>query len=322
MKIIIPEDYQDCVRHLKCFSLLKDHEVIILNEPLKTLDERVAALSSADALVLIRERTRMTKELIAQLPNLKLISQVGKANSHIDLAACKAAGIAIGEGEGSGAATAELTIALILAAKRNLVSEVNRLKNGQWQGSIGEQIRGKTVGILGLGKIGTQVAKIMAAFGAHILVWGREGSLQQAAALGYESAKSREDFFSRSDILTVHIRSNAQTRGMIKATDLALMKPTSLFVNTSRAELIESDALLNALKNNRPGFAAIDVYEQELEPVLDAKHPLLHLPNTLCTPHLGYVEKDNYEAYLGTAFENILKYVDGQTSHLKDLSSF
>lgn len=322
MKIIIPEDYQDCVRHLQCFSLLKDHEVIILKQPLKTLEERVAAFSSADALVLIRERTRMTKELIEQLPNLKLISQVGKANSHIDLTACKTAGIAIGEGEGSGAATAELTIALILAAKRNIVSEVNRLKSGQWQGSIGEQIRGKTVGILGLGKIGTQVAKILHAFGAHILVWGREGSLEQAAALGYESARSREDFFSRSDILTVHIRSNAQTRGMIKATDLALMKPTSLFVNTSRAELIEPGALIEALKNNRPGFAAIDVYEQELEPVLDAQHPLLHLPNTLCTPHLGYVEKDNYEAYLGTAFENILKFVNGQTSHLKDLSSF
>ncbi|SMC30207.1 D-2-hydroxyacid dehydrogenase family protein [Polynucleobacter kasalickyi] len=322
MKIIIPEDYQDCVRHLHCFSMLKDHEVVILNQPLKNLEERVAALSSADALVLIRERTRMTKELIERLPNLKLISQVGKANAHIDLAACKAAGIAIGEGEGSGAATAELTIALILAAKRNIVSEVNRLQSGQWQGSIGEQIRGKTVGILGLGKIGTQVAKILDAFGAHILVWGREGSLQQAATLGYESAKSREEFFSRSDILTVHIRSNPQTRGMIKASDLALMKPTSLFVNTSRAELIEPGALVTALQNNRPGFAAIDVYEQELEPVLDAQHPLLHLPNTLCTPHLGYVEKDNYEAYLGTAFENIIKFVNGQTSHLKDLSTF
>ena len=322
MKIIIPEDYQDCVRHLHCFSMLKDHEVVILNQPLKNLEERVAALSSADALVLIRERTRMTKELIERLPHLKLISQVGKANAHIDLAACKAAGIAIGEGEGSGAATAELTIALILAAKRNIVSEVNRLQSGQWQGSIGEQIRGKTVGILGLGKIGTQVAKILDAFGAHILVWGREGSLQQAATLGYESAKSREEFFSRSDILTVHIRSNPQTRGMIKASDLALMKPTSLFVNTSRAELIEPGALVTALQNNRPGFAAIDVYEQELEPVLDAQHPLLHLPNTLCTPHLGYVEKDNYEAYLGTAFENIIKFVNGQTSHLKDLSTF
>jgi len=322
MKIIIPEDYQDCVRHLQCFSMLKDHEVVILNQPLRNLEERVAALSSADALVLIRERTRMTKELIDRLPNLKLISQVGKANAHIDLAACKAAGIAIGEGEGSGAATAELTIALILAAKRNLVSEVNRLKSGQWQGSIGEQIRGKTVCILGLGKIGTQVAKILHAFGAHILVWGREGSLQQAATLGYESAHTREDFFSRADILTVHIRSNPQTRGMIKASDLALMKPSSLFVNTSRAELIEAGALVEALKNNRPGFAAIDVYEQELEPVLDAQHPLLHLPNTLCTPHLGYVEKDNYEAYFGTAFENIIQFVNGQTSHLKDLSSF
>ena len=321
MKIIIAEDYQDCIRHLDCFPMLQGYDVTILNTPLTTLEQKITAFAPADVLVLIRERTRMTKELLAHLPNLKLISQVGKATSHIDLVACKEAGVAIGEGEGSGTATAELTIGLILAASRNLVSEVNRLKAGQWQGSLGKQIRGQTIGILGLGRIGTQVAKILHAFGANILAWGRSSSIAQAQALNFEVALSREDFFKRCDILTVHIRSNPQTQGMITAQDLSLMKPTSLFVNTSRAELVQAGALVMALQQHRPGFAAVDVFEQELEPILNAEHPLLHLPNALCTPHLGYVEKSNYEAYLSTAFDNILKFADGQTSHLKDLSS-
>lgn len=321
MKIVIPEDYQDCIRHLDCFSLLNGHDVTILNHPLRTLDEKIATFSQAQALVIIRERTRITKDLLEHLPHLKLISQVGKATAHIDQKACKDAGVMIAEGEGTGTATAELTIALMLAAYRNLVFEVNRLKAGQWQGSLGVQIRGKTVGILGLGKIGRQVAKILNAFGANILVWGREGSREQAARLGYEFAANREDFFARCDILTLHVRLNPQTVGLVTAKDLSSMKTKSLLVNTSRAELIEENALVQGLLQGRPGFAAVDVYEQALEPILDAAHPLLHLPNTLCTPHLGYVEKDNYEAYLGTAFQNIVDFANGKTSHLKDLST-
>jgi D-3-phosphoglycerate dehydrogenase / 2-oxoglutarate reductase len=309
MHIVISDDHQDCIRKLACFEKLSAHTVSIFNDTVSGADALAERFKDADAIVLIRERTVITKELLDRLPKLKVISQTGKMASHVDLEACKAKGIVVMDGRGSGAATAELNLLLILAALRRLVEEVARLKNGQWQGYLGDQLSGKVLGVYGFGRIGKQVCHLGKAFGAKPLVWGRETSLKKAQEDGFATATSKEEFFSASDIVCLQLRLNEETRHIVTAQDLALMKPTSLLVNASRAELIEDGALELALKKGRPAYAAIDTYESE--PVLDANHPLLHLPNCLCTPHIGFVERDNYEAYFGIAFDNINAYVAG-----------
>ena len=309
MHIVISDDHQDCIRKLACFEKLSAHTVSIFNDTVSGTDALAERFKDADAIVLIRERTVITKELLDRLPKLKVISQTGKMASHVDLEACKAKGIVVMDGRGSGAATAELNLLLILAALRRLVEEVARLKNGQWQGYLGDQLSGKVLGVYGFGRIGKQVCHLGKAFGAKPLVWGRETSLKKAQEDGFATATSKEEFFSTSDIVCLQLRLNEETRHIVTAQDLALMKPTSLLVNASRAELIEEGALEAALKNGRPAYAAVDTYESE--PVLGADHPLLHLPNCLCTPHIGFVERDNYEAYFGIAFDNINAYVSG-----------
>jgi D-3-phosphoglycerate dehydrogenase len=251
----------------------------------------------------------ITKELLERLPKLKVISQTGKIASHVDLEACQARGIVVMDGRGSGAATAELNMLLILAALRRLVEEVARLKDGQWQGYLGDQLSGKVLGVYGFGRIGKQICHLGKAFGAKPLVWGRQSSLKKAQEDGFAVADSKETFFSTSDIVCLQLRLNEETRHIVTAQDLGLMKPTSLLVNASRAELIEFGALEAGLKKGRPAYAAVDTYESE--PVLGADHPLLHLPNCLCTPHIGFVERDNYEAYFGIAFDNINAYAAG-----------
>ncbi len=309
MHIVISDDHQDCIRKLACFEKLSAHTVSIFNDTVSGTDALAERFKDADAIVLIRERTVITKELLDRLPKLKVISQTGKIASHVDLEACKAKGIVVMDGRGSGAATAELNLLLILAALRRLVEEVARLKNGQWQGYLGDQLSGKVLGVYGFGRIGKQVCHLGKAFGAKPLVWGRETSLKKAQEDGFATATSKEEFFSTSDIVCLQLRLNEETRHIVKTQDLALMKPTSLLVNASRAELIELGALEAALKKGRPAYAAVDTYESE--PVLGADHPLLHLPNCLCTPHIGFVERDNYEAYFGIAFDNINAYVSG-----------
>ena len=309
MHIVISDDHQDCIRKLACFDKLSAHTVSIFNDTVSGTDALAKRFKDADAIVLIRERTVITKELLDRLPKLKVISQTGKMASHVDLEACKAKGIVVMDGRGSGAATAELNLLLILAALRRLVEEVARLKNGQWQGYLGDQLSGKVLGVYGFGRIGKQVCHLGKAFGAKPLVWGRETSLKKAQEDGFATATSKEEFFSASDIVCLQLRLNEETRHIVTAQDLALMKPTSLLVNASRAELIELGALEAALKKGRPAYAAVDTYESE--PVLGADHPLLHLPNCLCTPHIGFVERDNYEAYFGIAFDNINAYVSG-----------
>ena len=309
MHIVISDDYQDCIRQLTCFQKLKGHTVKIYNDTVSTTDALVERYQDADAIVLIRERTVITKELLERLPKLKVISQTGKMASHIDLEACKARGIVVMDGRGSGAATAELNMLLILAALRRLVEEVARLKDGQWQDYLGDQLSGKVLGVYGFGRIGKQVCHLGKAFGAKPLVWGRETSLKKAQDDGFAVATSKEEFFSISDIVCLQLRLNEETRHIVTAQDLALMKPTSLLVNASRAELIESGALEAGLIKGHPAYAAVDTYESE--PVLGADHPLLHLPNCLCTPHIGFVERDNYEAYFGIAFDNINAYAAG-----------
>lgn len=309
MHIVISDDYQDCIRQLACFEKLKGHTVKIYNDTVSTTDALVERYQDADAIVLIRERTVITKELLERLPKLKVISQTGKMASHVDLEVCKVKGIVVMDGRGSGASTAELNMLLILAALRRLVEEVTRFKNGQWQGYLGDQLSGKVLGVYGFGRIGKQVCHLGKAFGAKPLVWGRETSLKKAQEDGFAIATSKEEFFSTSDIVCLQLRLNEETRHIVTAQDLVLMKPTSLLVNASRAELIEFGALEAGLIKGHPAYAAVDTYESE--PVLGADHPLLHLPNCLCTPHIGFVERDNYEAYFGIAFDNINTYAAG-----------
>jgi D-3-phosphoglycerate dehydrogenase / 2-oxoglutarate reductase len=303
MHIVIPDDYQNCVTGLACYQKLASHQVTIYHDTVKSVDDLVARFKDADCIVLTRERTRITDELLARLPRLKAISQTGKVANHIDMEACKRHGVTVLEGSGSGAATAELGMLLILSSLRRFTDEVERMKNGQWQGFVGRQLQGKTLGVLGFGRIGEQICQLGRAFGAKPVVWGRASSLAKAAGKGFTVAESREAFFSNCDIISVQLRLSNETKNYVTAADLALMKPDAIFVNTSRAELVEEGALASALKLGRPGFAAVDVYEDE--PLLKNRHPLQDLPNCLCSPHIGFVERDNYEAYYGTAFDNI-----------------
>lgn len=304
MRVVIPDDYQNVVRTLDCFSKLQGHQVTLYHDSVTDLDTLAERFYDADALVLIRERTAITEALLARLPKLKLISQTGRGTAHIDREACERRNIAIATGTGSPYATAELTWGLVLAAMRHLPKEMTNLKAGHWQSTLGTGLYGRTLGIFGYGKIGSIVAGYGRAFGMRVIVWGREGSLTSANRDGFETVTDQRSLFEQADVLCLHIRLSAETRGIVTAGDLAIMKPTALLVNTSRAELIEIGALVEALQAGRPGFAAVDVYESE--PVTD--HPLLHLENAICTPHLGYVEKDSYELYFSEAFDNVLAF--------------
>lgn len=316
MKIVIPDDYQHVVQTLDCFQLLDGFEVQVYHDTVTDLDELARRFADAAALVLTRERTRITETLLARLPRLKLISQTGKVAGHVDVEACSRRGIAIAEGFGSPVAPAELTWTLIMAAMRRLVPAVNGMRAGRWQTNIGDCLEGKTLGIWGYGKIGQRVARYGAAFGMDVLVWGSESSRQQAQADGFTAAASRSDFFRQSDVLTLHLRLNAATKGIVRYEDLAQMQPSALFVNTSRAELVEPGALQRALTEGRPGRAALDVFEQE--PIYDPTHWALTMPNVLCTPHLGYVERRGYEYYFGVAFQNVVDFFNGQPQNLRN----
>jgi D-3-phosphoglycerate dehydrogenase / 2-oxoglutarate reductase len=328
MKIAILDDYQDAVRKLECFHLLDDQEVKVFNNTVRGLGQLASRLSEVDALVLIRERTRISSQLLDKLPRLRMISQTGKAGGgHIDIDACTERGIAVLEGTGSPIAPAELTWALIMAAQRRIPQYVANLKQGAWQQSglktsalppnfgLGQVLRGQTLGIWGYGKIGRLVAGYGKAFGMNVLVHGREHSLELAREHGYEIAENREALFEQSDVLTLHLRMHDDTRGIVTQQDLMRMKPTALFVNTSRAELLEENALLNALHHNRPGMVAIDVYESE--PILQG-YGLLRMENVICTPHIGYVEHESYELYFSAAFKNILAFDAGDTSSVSN----
>jgi D-3-phosphoglycerate dehydrogenase / 2-oxoglutarate reductase len=312
MHIVIPDDYQDAVRTLDCFGKLAGHDVTIYNDTRKSIEALAERFKDADALVLIRERTAITEALLKRLPKLKMISQTGRGVPHIDLDACTRHGVAVAVGGGSPYAPAELTWALIMASTRQLLTDVIAMKRGDWQTTFGVGLRGRTLGIFGYGKIGNIVANYGKAFGMNVLVWGREGSLHRAAADGFEAAANQRDLFARSDVLSAHIKLSPETNGIVTRDDLGAMKRTAHFINTSRAELVAHGALEAALSAGRPGFAAVDVYESE--PVND--HPLLHMDNVICTPHLGYVERDSYELYFSSAFDNLLAYLDGQPVEL------
>lgn len=325
MNIVILDDYQDAVRKLECATKLEAFPAKVYTNTVKGLGQLSVRLRDADIIVLIRERTHITRALVEKLPRLKLIAQTGRVGGHIDINACTERGIAVAEGTGSPVAPAELTWALIMAAMRRLPQYIGNLKHGAWQQSglkagsmpanfgLGNVLRGKTLGIWGYGKIGQLLAGYGRAFGMQVLVWGREPSREKAVQDGFEAAASREDFFSRSDVLSIHLRLNDETRGIVTADDLARMKTTALFVNTSRAELVEPDALIGALNRGRPGMAAVDVFETE--PILQG-HALLRLENCICTPHIGYVEQESYEMYFGAAFDNVVNFIKGTPTNI------
>lgn len=314
MRITILDDYQDAVRGLACFAKLAAHDVRVLNSTLTDPDELVAAIGKAQALVLIRERTRFDRTLLSRLPGVRLLSQTGRVSGHIDLQACTELGIVVCEGVGGSVSTPELTWGLVLAAMRHLPQEVAALRAGRWQTTIGRTLEGKTLGIHGYGRIGAKVASYGQAFGMRVIAWGREGSLTRAREAGIKTATSSAELYGESDVLSLHIQLNGGTRGIVTAADLARMKPDAVFVNTSRAELIEAGALEAALRAGRPGSAAVDVYESE--PVLGARHPLLHLDNVICTPHIGYVARESYEAYFASAFDNVLAFASGRPTRV------
>ncbi|MBE2270391.1 MAG: D-2-hydroxyacid dehydrogenase family protein [Anaerolinea sp.] len=312
MHIVIPDDYQDAVRTLDCFSQLAGHTVTIYSDSVTDIDALVERFKDADALVLIRERTAITEALLARLPKLKLISQTGRGIPHIDVPACTRHGVPVLVGGGSPYSTAELTWGLVLAATRHIPQEVENLKAGRWQRTFGVGLHGRTLGIFGYGSIGSIVANYGRAFGMNVVAWGRSGSLERAQADGYGVVSSQRALFEQADVLCLHIKLNAETRGIVTLDDLQAMKPTALIVNTSRADLIVPGALVAALQAGRPGYAAVDVFESE--PVID--HPLLHLPNVVATPHLGYVEKDSYETYFGAAFEQLSNFLSGKPASI------
>jgi D-3-phosphoglycerate dehydrogenase len=309
MKVVISDDYQDGIRGLKCFSKMAGHDVTIHNDTVKGVDAIAKRFKDAEAVVLIRERTPISDELLEKLPNLKLIAQTARGARHIPLEACTRRGIVVAAGGGNKNVTAELCWGLILAAARNIPLEVRNMKEGRWQTTYGTRLTDKTLGVYAYGGIGNIVAKVGAAFGMKILAWGREGSRERAEADGFEMAASREAFFESSDVVSIHIPLLPDARGIITADDLGRMKPSALFVNTSRAGLVEAGALEAALKAGRPGRAAVDVYEDE--PVLGGNHPLLKLDNCLCSPHLGYVSQDSIEEYVGGAFDRVVAFAEG-----------
>src|SRR4051812_34616170 len=312
MQISILDDYHDTVRTLACFKKLDGHDVTVWNDHVQDNDALAERLKDTEALVLIRERTRIRAPLLERLPKLKLISQ-RSVYPHIDIDACTRLGIVVSSSQHPGTpsyATAELTWGLILAAHRQIPQQMASLKAGHWQIGVGTTLRNKTLGIFGYGRIGAAVASYGRAFGMNVVVWARPNSLVRAKAEGHLIAPSKMAFFERCDVLSLHMRLVDATRDIVTAEDLKWMKPTALIVNPSRGQLIEPGALVEALRAGRPGMAAVDVYEEE--PLRDTTHPLLNMPNVICTPHLGYVTREEYELQFSDIFDQITAYAAGK----------
>jgi D-3-phosphoglycerate dehydrogenase / 2-oxoglutarate reductase len=312
MKIAVLDDYFDTLRTLRCFRKLDGHDVTIWTDHVDDVDVLAERLRDAEALVLIRERTKITAALVERLPRLRLISQ-RSVYPHIDVDACTRHGIIVSSNMHAGTpsyAAAELTWALVLAAMRQIPQQVAALKAGTWQVGLGRTLRGLTLGIHGFGRIGETVAGYGRAFAMNVLVWARDASRQRARARGYDVALSKDAFFEQCDVVSLHLRLLDATRGIVTAADLARMKPDALLVNTSRAGLIEPGALVSALERGRPGMAAVDVFEQE--PVLGGAHPLIAMDRVVCTPHIGYVTYEEYELQFADIFEQIVAYAGGR----------
>lgn len=295
------EDYQRAVERLACFADVSGHDVVVHSERPAGLVERAAQIGDAEALVLIRERTPIDEPLLALLPHLRVICQTGRGTPHIDIEACTRRGIVVCTGSGSPYAPAELTLALILASTRCLVEDAVALRSGIWQTTVGRELHGRTLGIVGYGGIGTLVARYGAALGMQVVAWGRAGSLERARADGHEPEADLGSLCARSDVVSLHLKLTPETRGIVTAVHLARMKPDGLLVNTARAGLVERGALAAALAAGRPSRAAIDVFDEEPA----TADPLVLNPAALATPHLGYVTRETYESYFGQAFAQV-----------------
>jgi len=325
MNIVILDDYQDAVRKLPCAARLDAYTTKVFTNTVKGVGQLSVRLRDADVIVLTMDRTTISRQLVDKLPRLKLIALTGSSTQHIDIQACTERGIAVAEGVNSPVASAELTWALIMASMRRLPQYIGNLKHGAWQQSglkaaamppnfsLGTVLRGKTLGIWGYGKIGQLVAGYGKAFGMQVQIWGSDTSRAKAVADGYSAAATRQAFFAESDVVTLQLRLHEATQGVVTLEDLSRMKPTALLVNTSRAELIQTDALISALNRGRPGLAAVDVFESE--PILQG-HALLRLENCICTPHIGFVEQESYEEYFSAAFDNVLNFIKGTPKHI------
>lgn len=312
MKIAILDDYFNTLPTLPSFRKLDGHDVTVWNDHVQDTDALAERLKETEALVLFRERTRITGELLDRLPNLKLISQ-RSVYPHVDVEACTRNGVLLCSNMHGGTpsyAAAELTWGLILASMRQIPQQVASIRAGNWQMGIGKTLRGRTIGIYGYGRIGNAVANYARAFGMTIQWWSSEEGRARAAANGETVATSREAFFGESDVVTVHVRLKPETRGIITLEDLARMRPDALFVNTSRAGLVESGALLKALDAGRPGAAAVDVFDQE--PVTDPHDPLVNHANVIATPHVGYVTEDELELQFSDIYDQILAFAAGE----------
>jgi D-3-phosphoglycerate dehydrogenase len=312
MKIVVVEDYGNAFRAAPAAARLEGHEVRVLMEPVTDMGKLAAQLADADAVVLTQQRTRFPRALIERLPRLRFISQTGRNTAHIDLVACRERGVVVSAiGGGHPHSTAELTWGLIIAALRHIPYEVQRLREGHWQATVGIGLHGKTLGIYAYGRIGKLVADVGAAFGMRVLCWGREGSTSRARADGREIAAGRAQFFSESDVISLHIPlRDDSTRGIVTAQDLGRMKPTAVLVNTSRAGIIEAGALAAALAHGRPGFAGVDVFDDE--PVVGATDPLLRRSNAVCTPHLGYATRETLDSHYEDAVNQLLAFARGK----------
>jgi D-3-phosphoglycerate dehydrogenase / 2-oxoglutarate reductase len=316
MKITILDDYFDTIRTLPCFAKLAGHDITAWNDHVQEVDRLAERLADTEVLVLISERTKIRKELLERLPKLRLISQ-RSVFPHIDIADCTRLGIVVSSGQHPDTpsfATAELTWGLVLSAMRHIPQQAAALKRGVWQTGVFHSVRGKMLGLYGYGRIGRAVAEYGRAFGMDVQFWARDASREKALTEGWNVAASREAFFATSDVLSLHMRLVPDTRHIVTAADLALMKPTSLLVNTSRAALIEPDALVQALQAGRPGMAAVDVYETE--PLRDPTHPLLAMENVVATPHVGYVTRDEYQIQFTDIFDQIIAYASGTPTNV------
>ena len=310
MKVTILDDYHDTLRTLASFAKLGDFEVSIWNDHVEGTDTLAARLADTEALVLIRERTKIRTPLLERLPRLRLISQ-RSVWPHIDIDTCTRLGIVVSSDLHAGSpsyATAELTWGLMLAAARQIPQQAAALKAGRWQIGVGTTLRGKTLGLYGWGRIAQVVAGYGRSFGMNVLVWAREASRERARREGFAVADNKGAFFAACDVLSLHMRLVDATQHIVTAEDLARMQPTALLVNTSRAG-IEPGALVAALRRGRPGFAAVDVYEEE--PLTDPRHPLLAMDNVVATPHIGYVTREEYEFQFAEVFEQIRAYAAG-----------
>jgi D-3-phosphoglycerate dehydrogenase len=314
MKIAVIHDYANVFRGTRACAKLTGHDVRVYNDAYTDPARVVEQVAGCDALLLTQQRVTVTRSIIERLPGLRFISQTGRNVGHLDVAACTDHGILVSAGghdyHSPYTTTGELAWALILASLRHIPYEVERFKQGYWHSTAGTRLHGHTLGVYAFGHIGSGVARVGRAFGMNVICWGREGSTARARAEGFEIAPSREAFFENADVISLHLPSNKETRGIVTAEDLGRMKPSALLVNTSRAPIIVEGALVAALEKGRPGFAAVDVYEQE--PVIGASHPLLKMKNALCTPHLGYSEKESYESIYAAGVEQLLAYAAGK----------